>query len=261
MILHQQCNSRGNYNFNANIYTDRGWVPHFHKNFELIYIMEGALTLTVNGKSETMHTGDYGLILENQIHSFEPCGHSKIWIAIFSEQFVPHFAGYIEKLEGEGAVFRCSESVDLFIKDNLMSSQSSITMKKACFYAACDEYIKSVPLAERKSRNDDLICRVLDYIKAHFMEDISLASVAEAFGYEYHYLSRILNRAYSISFSAIVNEYRVDKAIELLTATEKSVTDIAMESGFRSIRSFNHAFRRITGTAPREYVRISADRK
>lgn len=257
MILHQQCNSRGNYNFNANIYTDRGWVPHFHKNFELIYILEGTLLLTVNGKSETMGEGDYGLILENQIHSFEPDGHSKIWIAIFSEQFVPHFAGYIEKFEGERSVFGCSDSVHGFIKANLIEAQSTITMKKACFYAACDEYLRNVPLTERKNGNDDLICRVLDYVAAHNMEDITLSAIAEHFGYEYHYLSRILNRGYHINFSSLVNEYRVDKAIGLLTDTEKSITDVAMESGFRSIRSFNHVFRRVTGVTPRDYVRAN----
>ncbi|MBQ8551462.1 MAG: helix-turn-helix domain-containing protein [Clostridia bacterium] len=255
MILHQQYNSRGNFNFNANIYTDRGWVPHFHKNFELIYIMEGSLHLTVNGNTETMYTDDYALILENQVHSFEPNGHSKIWIAIFSEQFVPHFAGYVEKLEGERSVFRCSESVHDFINANLIDAQSSITMKKACFYAVCDEYIKNIPLTERKNSNNDLICRVLDYVESHYMEDISLSSAAERFGYEYHYLSRILNRGYHINFSSLVNEYRVDKAIELLADTEKSITDVAMESGFRSIRSFNHVFRRVTGVTPRDYVR------
>ena len=253
-IFHQKWNSLGNYNYNANTYFNTDWMPHFHKNFELIYVLDGRLSLTVNGVTEAMEAGDFALILSNQIHSFHSEGHSNIWIAIFSEQFVPHFAGYVEKSEGVRSVFRCEESVHNFLLERLLLTDSTITMKKACFYALCDEYLRQIPQREQKSRNDDLICRVLDYVEAHYREDISLSSIAEEFGYEYHYFSRILNQGYQINFSALVNEYRLDCAMRLLETTDKSITDVAMESGFQSIRNFNHVFRRMVGVAPADYV-------
>lgn len=253
MLLHQPWNSKGNYNYNAYIYTDTDWSPHFHKNFELIYILDGTLTLTVNKRSEQMQKGDYALILSNQIHSFEPAPSAKFWIAVFSEQFVPHFAKQIEQYEGEKSVFRCDPSVDAFVREQLIFSESSITMKKACFYAVCDQYAQQVELCERKTQNDELICRLLDYVSTHYREDLSLSDVAEKFGYEYHYLSRILNQGYHINFAGLVNEYRVDHAIRLLEQSDKSITDIAMESGFRSIRNFNYVFRSVTGTTPKTY--------
>lgn len=260
MILHQRCNSRGNYNFNAYVYTDTGWVPHFHKNFELIYVMEGELALTVNGRTENMSAGSYALILANQIHSFEPVAHSVIWIAIFAEQFVPHFAGYMEKFEGEASVFLCSESVHSFVQANLIkpATEPSVTMKKSCFYAVCDEFLKRVSVVPKNSRNDELICRILDYIAEHYLEDITLSTLAEEFGYEYHYISRLLNKSYHINFTDLVNEYRVDKAIGLLTGDggsgeSMSISRIAMESGFKSIRNFNYVFKRVTGVSPGKY--------
>ena len=253
MIHHQRGNSRGNYNYNAFTYRNQDWAPHFHKNFELIYVKEGALSLTVGGMTEEMSEDEYALILSNQIHSFEPVGHSVIWVAIFSEQFVPQFAASIEKLEGERSVFSCSESVDNFVKCNLIDSDSTTTMKKACFYAVCDEYRRNVPLTERKLRNDELIIKILDYVSEHYLEDISLSALADEFGYEYHYISRILNRGYRIKFSELVNEYRVNKAIELLSDKDKSITDIALESGFHSIRNFNHVFKQVTVVTPGSY--------
>ena len=253
MILHQPWNSKGNYNYNANVYFNTDWAPHFHKNFELIYVLDGKLSLSVSGKAEEMKAGDCALVLPNQIHSFEPNGQSAFWIAVFSEQFIPHFAKQIEQYEGERSVFRCEESVDDFVRENLIFSESSVTMKKACFYAICDQYCQQVVLCERKTQNDELICRILDYVGTHYREDLSLSDVAEQFGYEYHYLSRILNQGYHINFSGLVNEYRVDHAIRLLEQSDKSITDIAMESGFRSIRNFNYVFRAITGTTPKKY--------
>ncbi len=253
-FFHQPWNSQGNYHYDANTYFNTDWMPHFHKNFELIYVLDGRLSLSVNGTTEEMKAGDCALVLSNQIHAFQSLGHSNIWIATFSQQFVPHFAGMVEKSEGKSAVFRCEDSVHEFVLNRLLFAESTITMKKACFYAICDEYLRQIPLIERKSRNDELICRVLDYVQEHYRENLTLASVAEVFGYEYHYFSRILNRGYHINFSALINEYRIDRAIHLLETTEQSVTDIALESGFQSIRNFNHVFQKTMGVSPAEFV-------
>lgn len=254
MIQHQKDNSRGNYNYNAYTYFNTDWSPHFHKNLELIYVLDGALEVTVNGNRETTSQGDFALILPNQIHSFSSVGHSNIWIAVFSEQFVSFFAKKTEGLEGDRCVFRCDDETHEFILRNLILTESSTVMKKACLYAVCDQYQKSISLSPRKKRNSDIICHLLDYVSEHYTEDLSLADVAAVFGYEYHYLSRLLNQGYQINFSHLVNEYRVDRAILLLQSTDKPITEIALESGFGSVRNFNYAFKSVTKVSPRRYL-------
>ena len=113
--------------------------------------------------------------------------------------------------------------------------------------------MRQARLSERVGRNEELIGQILDYIAEHYRQPISLSSVAEAFGYEYHYLSRMLNKDYGISFSRMVNEYRIDHALRLLEETELSITEIASESGFQSIRSFNLSFKKYTGETPANY--------
>ena len=201
MIIHQPTNSRGNYNYNSYTYVNFGYPAHIHKNFELIYAFDKELILTVNGRVERIKSGEYALILPNQVHSIEYTKGAKAWIAVFSIQFIPHFANRVEKHEGVRSVFQCSDAVNEFLLENLIFSEGSITMKKACFYAVCDQYLKCVPLQERKAKNDELICNIIDYIENHFKEKISLTYVANEFGYEYHYVSRILNQHYNINFT------------------------------------------------------------
>ena len=43
MILHQIGNSQSNYHYNAYIYQSCYWEPHFHKSFELIYVIDGTV--------------------------------------------------------------------------------------------------------------------------------------------------------------------------------------------------------------------------
>ena len=50
MIFHQPLNSKMNFNYNAYIYRDTNWETHFHGNFELIYVFEGAANITVQSQ-------------------------------------------------------------------------------------------------------------------------------------------------------------------------------------------------------------------
>lgn len=252
-ITHQGHNSRGNNNYNAYTYNNIDWATHFHKNMELIYVLQGEIRLTVNENEVTVPTGACAMILSNQIHSFSIGADALAWVLVFSEDFVPEFASFVKDKQGSSLIFRLEEEIDDLLKQHFIIGNASSLMKKSCLYAVCDQYLKKVRLETRKNKNDTLICRVLDYIEAHFCEDIRLESIAQEFGYEYHYLSRVLNKEYNIRFKQIVNEYRVEKAIRLLEADEMTMTDVAMQCGFQSIRSFNEVFRAVTGQTPSEY--------
>ena len=261
MLLHQENNSKGLYNYNAFQYFNSRWSSHFHKNFELIYLQSGSLSLMVSGNYYTMEEGSYALILSNQIHALSPIGSASYWIAVFSEQFVPLFSRMVENLQSTSPIFRCEEEVHRMVYTHLILQEGSHLMKKACFYAVCDQFLQSGTLTERQNENDALICQILDYVAAHYRESLSLSEVAGAFGYEYHYLSRILNRGYGINFSRLVNEYRIDRALHLLEESDLPISQIAVESGFQSIRSFNHVFLASTGHSPSDHQRLGVPRK
>ena len=79
MILHQVCNSQGNYNYNARVYHSIFWQPHFHGNYELIYVFDGTITVTANGCEDTLSKGELMLLPPYTVHSLDSQnGH--IWI-------------------------------------------------------------------------------------------------------------------------------------------------------------------------------------
>ena len=50
-----------------------------------------------------------------------------------------------------------------------------------------------------------------------------------------------------------INELRINDAIEKLKNTDNKILDIALDTGFDSLSTFNRAFKHFTGTTPREY--------
>ena len=253
MIFHQPNNSRGNFHYNALNYSGKEYAPHFHKNMELILVQAGRMQVTVNGVTRQLVAGEGAMILSNQIHSFEVPAGAVAWVAVFSEDYVPYFSSLIKSRQGSTFLFAPSAAVLALIESNLMNGECSNLMRKACFYAVCDDYLRQVELEPRQEKSSFLVGKLLDWIAQHYTENISLKQAAEEFGYEYHYLSRLLNRNFAISFTGILAAYRVEHAAQLLQTTDLSVTQVAEQSGFQSIRGFNLSFKKITGKTPNDY--------
>ena len=102
----------------------------------------------------------------------------------------------------------------------------------------------------------DKLNRLMATERFYLEGDLSLKSLAERVNISPHHLSQILNEKLQKTFYDYVNEQRVEYAKQaLLKEPERSVTDVAFESGYNSKNSFYNSFKRRTGMVPSEYRR------
>jgi AraC-like DNA-binding protein len=91
---------------------------------------------------------------------------------------------------------------------------------------------------------------VLSILERRFLEpDFSAQKLAAAAGLSERYVNELLYEA-GASFTARLNELRLRKAAELLTLTQRRISDIAFECGFNDLSYFNRSFRRRFGLTP-----------
>ena len=76
--------------------------------------------------------------------------------------------------------------------------------------------------------------------------------MAEMAGISKEYFSRIFRSVTGMNYSKWLNLIRLEKATELLADKEKTMTEVAMRSGFQSISSFNRVFHAEKGMPPGE---------
>ncbi len=242
---------------------------HLHSSAELITVIRGTFTLTVNGKTEELHSNQCALILPYQLHSFTCSEDAFYWVHVFSTNTVPSFFKQLGKLTGEKAAFECSrESLDYYRLRCLISPQNSDnpnqkrdTMRvklhpliiKSALYGVLADYLSSAKLIETDHTKEALIAQIMVYIFEHYQEDISLESVASHFGYEPHYFSRYMRKFINIPFRTIVNHNRINTACQLLTTTDLSISEIATNVGYGCLRTFNRVFLEMEGVTPRDY--------
>jgi two-component system response regulator YesN len=95
---------------------------------------------------------------------------------------------------------------------------------------------------------------VIDFIDHHYREHLSLESVAEFACMSKYHFSRLFHHVVGVTFQEYLALLRVMKAEEMMRqAPNRSVTRIALEVGFGSLRNMEKHFRSRVGLTPSEY--------
>jgi AraC-like DNA-binding protein len=102
------------------------------------------------------------------------------------------------------------------------------------------------------SRLDDL----MEEEKIFLDDELTLQKLSSMLMITQHQLSMILNSKRKVNFRSLVNSYRIRESMKQMEEfPDKTVLDIALESGFNSKSSFNAVFIKLTGTTPTDYRR------
>ena len=109
------------------------------------------------------------------------------------------------------------------------------------------------PAAQRLGQVRENIER---YIRKHYTAELSMQDVAKAMNYSEAYFCKLFKQCFKVNFSAWLNEFRVEKAKEMLTGTRMSIREISLACGYTDANYFARVFKRITGKTPSEYRMI-----
>lgn len=91
------------------------------------------------------------------------------------------------------------------------------------------------------------------YIDAHYLEDISLQSIAETLHINQYYMAHVFKAVSGYSPMQYIIRRRIGEAQSYLLQTDKSITDIAMQVGYHNANHFHKAFLKIVGMPPQKY--------
>lgn len=92
---------------------------------------------------------------------------------------------------------------------------------------------------------------VLNYIREHYMEELSLEQLASCIGITPQYLCKLFREAFDISPFTYLAQYRIKKAKELLLMDKSSkVREISHKVGFSDVSYFCSLFRKHEGITP-----------
>ncbi len=97
------------------------------------------------------------------------------------------------------------------------------------------------------------ILHAIQFINRNLSRPLSLSIVAEHIGISSSYLSSLFFRETGGQFSEYVTQRRMEKAMELLRASNYKVYEISEMVGIQSYRYFSRLFKDYTGQVPRDF--------
>lgn len=236
---------------------------HWHQSVEILSVQQGSLDFYLNDRLCRLCAGDFVIANSNEVHSIHAANPNRtiviqiplsllagyftdqqyIWFSHSKNQYDSQAAGLIEMMF---AVY--------------MEKETGYELQVLGFfyrllYLLVTGY-REPEVEEERLRSTRQLNRlgvITAYMKEHYKEEISLEGLAEQFGYSPSYLSRMFWKYAKIHYKDYLQSVRLEYAVKDLTATEKSIGDIALEHGFAGSRAFSGLFRKRYGMLPNEY--------
>lgn len=230
---------------------------HWHDYFECEILLQGSAEHQRNGICTQIHTGDAYILSYEDTHSVRADEDLHIFSVRFREDLL---APEVIRLLSERKVCcRFSELELEYIRTRLAHIRKQNT--ESILY----KHILSVLLSELilmiLERSPDaadnplpsLIRNTVAYIRQHYLEPLSLASVSRVLSVTPKYLGALFKKHMHISFHEFLNNTRLRHACHLLNSTEDSVKEIAFASGYASVEYFLDVFKARLGRTPTAY--------
>lgn len=252
------------------------YPAHWHTNPEIIMPTENIYTVECYNQIITLREGDIVLICPGCIHTlYAPEKGRRI---IFQADINPlRFMKEIETLvtiisplivitpEDFPSIYDKVKSLLLEIKNEYLSSSTSFS--EVSIYSKTLEIITLIgrsratagietpsPDAPRKQEEYiEKFIEICNYISAHCSDELNLEAVASMSGFSKFYFSRLFKQFTNVSFYKYVNQKRIEKAAEMLTEPNISITNVALSCGFESLSSFIRMFKIVKGCTPTEF--------
>lgn len=115
------------------------------------------------------------------------------------------------------------------------------------------DYVTEEEYTAPKAQSLNNMEKATEYIDAHFCENLTLDRVARIATMSRSYFSTTFRHLNGISLWDYITVKKVDKAIDLLKNTDKTMLEIATICGYNNTANFNRAFRKVTKRTPRSY--------
>lgn len=105
----------------------------------------------------------------------------------------------------------------------------------------------------RQSNSHGVLKEVEREIELNYMENLSLKSLSEKYYINSAYLGQLFKKNYGVAFKDYLNNYRLEKASELLIRTNDKVCHIAESVGYNNLDYFINKFVKLKGKTPLQY--------
>jgi len=277
-IEYREHRQHGTFRFPIALYSENPHTPryimtfHWHTQYELVHILSGSFSISLNGEKHLFKAGDVVFIPDGVIHGGVP--ENCVYDCVV---FDPHMLLSDNK--------SCSQQISDFI-EHRYTAMTLLTQKdpeaadilsaltkamagretgyefetQAQLYRLFSLIIRKKLYTENhvNQPTDDrlvMLKQVLSYISKEYTKDVTLAELAGVAQMNPNYFCRLFRTMTGRTPIDYLNYFRVESACEMLVTKDSTITEVAFSCGFNDLSYFTRCFKKYKGITPGQYAK------
>jgi AraC-like DNA-binding protein len=283
MILHaldqNEDRPRGTYDFPFEFHHIESSHPryvmsyHWHVEYEVIRILSGTLTVTLDEKSFTAMPGDIIFVHSGILHSGIPSDCVYQCIVFDINAFLKHnslCASYMQKIIHQDVMVYhhftpqytevCSVLYSIFdaLQQKREGYELNVIGQFYHFFGIVfgnHYYLDGVKQARRDYKRILQLKQVLEFIEHNYAQPLTLKELSASVSMSPKYFCRFFSEMTHQTPMDYLNHQRIEQACYQLSTTTDSITEIAYRNGFNDLSYFIRTFKKYKGITPGKYKR------
>lgn len=246
---------------------------HWQNSVELVFVKKGMGTVQVGLESMTAMAGDIFVFAPGVFHGLgqipgETMEYENIIYEVdllggsgdlcYRRYLLPLQSGRLSLphrlTQGHPcycAVLECLRRLETVNRDRVLGYELQIKGLLLCLLSVLVAQSDGLPPSENADTRR--LKTVLQYVTAHFADNLPVAEVAAVCQCSPSHFMRWFKQMTGQRFTEYLNIYRLNAAAEALRTTDDTVLTVAERCGFKNLSYFNRAFKASFGLTPREY--------
>ncbi|MDR0963246.1 MAG: helix-turn-helix domain-containing protein [Clostridium sp.] len=249
---------------------------HWHPAVEMIMPLENSYRVIVKQVEYNLDVGDILIIPAGELHHLfaPPTGIRLIYLFDFSALSNIKAFSYLNTYLSQPIHITERTHPEIYDKEAQLIIQmckdynNGDRLRELLVYARVLEFFAHYGQYRMAEANDDAVAKenplkhkelleklnkAFEFLDSHYTESVTLENVASAAGFSKFHFSRMFKQCSGHNFYDYLCYRRIKSAESLLLNPNLSITEIALQSGFSSLSTFNRTFKRTKNCTPSEY--------
>ncbi|MGG1638316.1 helix-turn-helix domain-containing protein [Paenibacillus sp. MCAF9] len=248
---------------------------HYHKQVELLLILEGELDVYVDEESFHLTSGDIVLIGASELHSDR--SHNLLdYIVLqfdlepfFDQSTIPYMRYFSETqtpLSKANYIFQENNTAKQQAVSYIHQLLHETTHKETGYELAVSVLVKQILLLLLRNDSRKVLIEqdnferirlkpVLDYIENHLTDRIQVEEVCKIANMSYYYFVKYFKKTIGLSFTEYVNYRKVKWAERILLTKDLSISEVGERIGMPNMAHFYKMFKKYNDCSPKQFQR------
>lgn len=241
---------------------------HWHVECELIAVVSGELSLSVEGENSRVKAGECVFVPGGAIHGGTPQNCVYRCLVFDMERFLqsnPQCLDiYKNRLQDGNGIVRmftrelaCTGYILQLVEVMEKQPAGYAFTATGLLWQWLGEVLRNSPQAEAAGKHlhkrNEKVKQVLRRIRNEYSRPLTLEQLAMEAGLNPQYFCRVFRELTGRTPIDYLNYYRIECAAEQLCTSNESITEIALSCGFNDLSYFNRLFKRTKKMSPTAY--------